>query len=468
MNTPAAANLVRFAMQFSHTLFVHPAIRDDIAHDPDDARRQTRTALLSKYPMLPHPPPSASIDRTLGVPDRDSNDWVDHQLLAALTANAVDFLVTEDTEIVKKGRRLGIEGRIFTISAAAAYLSSMLAISPSPPPAVVDTYAHSLRSTDVIFASFRADYGPEFDRWLETCQREQRRTWHVDVSGHHAAFVIVNEERNSAEQRGGKTLKLCSFKVSEAFRGFRFGELLLKSIFSYAEANQYAAAFVTVFPHHEELIGLFEDFGFLDAGEKTPRGEYVLVKRFATTTDPGDPSLDPLHFHIRYGPRALRSPADPAFLIPIQSKYSDVLFPENAVYPSLFPGHFPFGNGLRKAYLSHSGIRTIPVGSTLYFYRSQVRRGVVAVGVLERFVVGDSPEEIAREVERRTVYSLREIRELCARGPVLALLFRQARVMVRYPSTAELVARRVIKYPPQSIQRVGEEGARWLFQRTVV
>lgn len=464
-NTPAAAELVRLVIQHGHTLFVHPCIREDISHDSDQTRRETRTAVLPKYPMLPHPPASLSVDAILGTPGRGSNNWVDHQLLAALRANAVDFLVTEDVGMTKKARRLGLEGRVFTIASAAAYLSSLLEVTPSPPPAVLETYAHTLRASDEIFDSFRTDYAA-FDGWLKKCQTEQRRTWLVDVGGRHAAFVIVNEEMNPVERRNGKTLKVCSFKVSEAFRGFRFGELLLKALFNFAEANLYVAAFVTVFPKQEELIALLEEFGFVAVEERTKLGERVLVKAFAASGH-ADRTMHPLAFNIRYGPHALRSDGDPSFLVPIQPRYSDVLFPESAVRRSLFAGQFPFGNGLRKAYLSHSGIRALPIGSTLHFYRSQSERGVVAVGVLERVVVSASPEEIAREVERRTVYTLRAITEMCDRGPVLALLFRQARVLLRCVSMQELKQARVLKHPPQSVQRVGEEGARWLFQRTV-
>ncbi|HET8796658.1 MAG TPA: GNAT family N-acetyltransferase [Thermoanaerobaculia bacterium] len=465
MNTPAAAELVRLVMQHGHSLFVHPAIHDDIAHDGDDARRETRLAILPKYPVLPHPPPSTKVDAALGTPARDSNDWVDHQLLAALSANAVDFLVTEDGLMTKKARRLGLDGRVFTIPAAAAYLASLLDVSPPPPPAVRETFAHTLNASDDIFTSFREDYGEAFDSWFHRCQTEQRRTWVVDVGTRHAAFMIVNEEKNSAEQQGGKTLKICSFKVSEEFRGFRFGELLLKSVFAFAESNRYIAAFVTVFAKHEELIALLEDFGFNRTGGLTRLGELILVKKFAAHSEL-EATLSPLTFHIRYGPGALRSAHDPAFVIPIQPRYSDVLFPETARSSTLFPGHFPFGNGLRKAYLSRASMRALPEGATLYFYRSQDERGIIAAGVLERIVVSQQPDEIAREVERRTVYTLREIEELCSQGPVLALLFRQARVLLRYTGYEELVRAGVLRYPPQSIQRVGEEGGRWLFQRT--
>jgi hypothetical protein len=103
--------------------------------------------------------------------------------------------------------------------------------------------------------------------------------------------------------------------------------------------------------------------------------------------------------------------------------------------------------------------------ATLFFYRSQREQGVIAVGVLERTFVASDPEGIAREVARRTVYTFAEMEGLAKRGEVLALLFRQARVLLPYISARDLIAAGVLAGAPQSIQRVREEGARWLYQR---
>ena len=460
VNTATATGFAQAAMAGGHQLFVHPAIDDDIARDTNDERRELRSALLAKYLRLEHPPSSGAVDAVLGTPARDSHDYVDHQLLAALRANAVDYLVTEDIEIAKKAKRLGLEQRVFTIAAAATLLRSLFDVSPPTPPAVTETRAYNLNTTDPIFTSFRADYDG-FDAWLARCQRDQRLTWLVEMNGQHAALAIVKEEKNPTEVIGGKTLKICSFKVSDEFRGFRFGELILKAIFAYAESNQYVATFVTVLPKYDDLIDLLADFGFMKIGRTTELGEVVLAKRFVA-----DPSVtNPLEYNVRFGPSALLPDLARTYIIPIQPRYSNVLFPETASMQSLFAGHFAFGNGIRKAYLSNASIRSIDVGATLFFYRSQEEQGLVAVGVLERVVVSSDPDVIAREVARRTVYTFAEMQDIATRGDILALLFRQARILVPSIPARELTAAGVVSGPPQSIQRVREEGARWLYQR---
>jgi hypothetical protein len=249
--------------------------------------------------------------------------------------------------------------------------------------------------------------------------------------------------------------------VSDEFRGFRFGELLLKAIFGFVETNGYVGAFVTVLPKYADLLDLLGDFGFADTTRRMSLGEVVLAKRF--TPDPA--ITDPLEYNVRFGPSAFIRDADRAHLIPIQPRFRDVLFPETAPMQSLFPGRHAFGNGIRKAYLCNAPIRILPTGAPLLFYRSERERGIIAVGVLERFLVSRNADEIAREVGRRTVYRFAEIQELASRGDVLILFFRQSRVLLPYVDVRELEAASVISGPPQSIQRVREEGAKWLYQR---
>lgn len=460
VNTAAATALAHVVMSGGHQMYVHPAIGDDIGRDRNAERRELREALLAKYLRLDPAPASTNVDRVLGTPQRDSHDYVDHQLLAALHANAVDYLVTEDTDMVRKAKRLDIEQRVFTIAAAASFLRSLFDVSPPPPPAVIETRAYALTISDPIFASFRGDY-PGFDDWLTRCQREQRQTWLVEMEGRHAALAIVKEEKNPEELLGGKTLKICSLKVSDDFRGFRLGELVLKAVFAFCETNRYAGVFVTVLPKYEELLDLLGEFGFADSGRRTALGEMVLAKRFT----PDAAVNDPLLYNVLFGPAAILRDEQRAYMIPIQPRFSDVLFPESASIQSLFAGRFAFGNGIRKAYLCNGSIRSVAPAATLFFYRSQREQGVIAVGVLERTFVASDPEGIAREVARRTAYTFAEMEGLAKRGEVLALLFRQARVLLPYISARDLIAAGVLAGAPQSIQRVREEGARWLYQR---
>src|SRR5690606_37684727 len=122
-------------------------------------------------------------------------------------------------------------------------------------------FAHELSISQRIFDSLRASYAP-FDLWFAKCQMEQRQCWVVKQQGDIAALTIVNEEKKETYGLGGKILKVCTFKVSPEHRGFRFGELLLKTLFDYAFDNKFDAMFVEAFPRHAELFDLLEAFGF--------------------------------------------------------------------------------------------------------------------------------------------------------------------------------------------------------------
>ena len=375
----------------------------------------------------------------------------------------MDFLISEDLGVARKAIALGVDDRVFTIRSAIAHLSALFDRAPVPPPAVRSTKAYTLNERDPIFETFREDYGPSFDAWLIRCKREHRQTWVIDKDDRHAGIVIVNEETDLREVIDGRTLKICSFKVADDFRGFRFGELLLKAVFDHAYENRYDSLYVTVFSKQEELIGLFRSFGFETLDRITKRGELVLGKLLREAPREA-PHLSALDYNIRFGPRAVKIAR--AFIVPIQPRYSRVLFPESTGITDLFPGRFAFGNGLRKAYLSNSQLRAVGPGDTLFFYRSQVQQGLIAAGVVERVVRSAMPEEIARTVGKRTVYSLDEIVDLCSRGTVLALLFRQARVLREHVPPEALEAANVFKRPPQSIMQVpDEEGVAWLYQQ---
>jgi hypothetical protein len=275
--------------------------------------------------------------------------------------------------------------------------------------------------------------------------------------------MIVKDETDRPYGLPGNVLKLSTFKVTDEAHGRRYGELLLKTLFAHAHHHGHDAIYVTVFDKHATLIELLTAFGFRDHGE-SDLGERVLVKR----RRPGglEGITDPLDFHIAYGPPAI-DPRAPHFMVPVEPRWHDLLFPEYVAQQSLFSGEHPFGNALRKAYLCNAPTRQLGPGATLFFYRSHNLPAVTAVGVVEQVLESRDPEEIARLVGRRTVYTLDEIAEKCrVARPVLAILFRQDRLLEQPWPRRDLDAAGVLNRHPQSITEVHrEEGRRWLQER---
>jgi GNAT superfamily N-acetyltransferase/predicted nucleic acid-binding protein len=459
--TEPAARLVRAIEEAGYQLFVHPAMRVDVERDRDEERRQLREVLIGKYLPLPDPPPvPVAWEAVLGTPVLGSNDWVDHQLLAAIRSNAVGVLVTEDLRLHRMAKRVGLKERVATVGEALSLVQGLRNQFARPPPAVEFTFAHAVDVEDGFFDSLRQDYEP-FDTWLRKCQTEHRRCWVVRGQGRQvAALCLIKDEEgvDGVEGLKGRTLKLCTFKVAPEHQGRRLGELLLKSVFEHVAKNGHAFIYVTAYERQGALMAMFEDFGFQVEG-RTGTGEFILVKRMRASE-----GLAPLDFHVRHGPPAMRFEG-PAFVIPIEPRFHHLLFPDADSQLSLAPGVHPFGNGLRKAYLCRALIRQIEPGAPLLFYRSHSQKAVTVVGVAEATLVSSKPGEIAATVGKRTVFPLREIEGLCSNGDVLAILFRQAVILKEPIPLGDLCRHGALNGPPQSITTVQQGGREWLRQR---
>jgi len=468
--SPVAAEFHALVTRGGHTTLLHPAIDHDLDRDDDTARRARTQRLAAKYPRLPQPPRvTAGMAAVVGTPVARSNDWVDDQLLAAIAADAIDYLVTEDARLHRKGARLGLGHRIATVAESTTILRGLFDRTATPPPAVVHLPAYQLEAADPIFSGLRADYGgAEFDAWLTKARREGRDAWVIMVSGTSYAGVTIVKREDEIGLRRGRVLKISTLKVAEDHRGRYYGELLLKTLFRHAHENDYSFLYVEVFPRHEELVKLLEDFGFRQEGT-TRRGEHVMVK---IRSPESGLALTALEYQIRYGPPAIQALTPATYVVPVRPEYHARLFPDLEVPPS---GSFqltifdqkdePYGNALRKAYLCQAPIRTLPEGSILLFYRSQDARAITAVGILEAVLRSRRPDEIARFVGKRTVYSYRQIESLCTNGEVLAILFRQDRIVEPPLELTTLVAHNVISAAPQSISKVKEAALPWLQQR---
>jgi GNAT superfamily N-acetyltransferase len=456
--TPATVALLRGLAIGSHQPMLHPASAAEIGGDRKAERARARALLLGKYPVLEHPPGLASrLVAVLGAPTPGSNNEVDLLLLSAVEANAVDYLVTEDDGIHRRARRVGLADRVLTIADATLTVRALFPTVPETPPLVRAVMAYQLDEHDPIFSSFRVDY-PDFDKWMARCRLQHRQAWVVQIGSGYGGICIVKDESTNDYGFAGRVLKICSFKISDQHRGYRYGELLLKAIFGYAVENRFDAIFVEAYAKHSELFALLADFGFEDVRESS-KGERVLLKRMAPAST--DARLGPLDFNIRYGPHALSLVGASVFVVPIRPAYHRLLFPEAEEQLSLPTESHPFGNSIRKAYLSNSLITKLAPGDVLLFYRSTMDQAVTAIGVVEQVLRSTDAAHIARFVGRRTVYSLAEI-ELMATKSTLAVLFRLARTL-RDRWEVDLLKRAgILQRAPQSFMQVHGKGIDWI------
>lgn len=477
---PAVSAFLRLAAQNGHHIFVHPATKEDLAETRDSQQRAQNLAAYDKYSPLSEIAVPAAVEAVFPA-DPGRNDRCDARILAALHAEAVHFLVTDDAKLRRRAARLGLEHRVLRSGEAAAQLAAWHPVAPPPPPMVESLQTHELDTTEKIFDSLRQDYHPTFDTWITKVKKESttRRAWIIrGEDGHYEALALVKMSDDHPTRRGERAIKLATFKVGDTAGGKRYGELLLKAVLRWAadEPGRPGEIFVEVNTRQERLIDFLTDFGFeyITAKDGAP-DEQIWLKPL---DPPAGSSLSGLEFHVRYGPPAIQA-ENPIFIIPITPEWYGDLFPDATVIGAsgammladTFVTPKAHGNAIRKAYLCRSPTKEIPPGSTLLFYRSQGGiRGdgaIVAVGVAERSHRSEDPMETIELSFKRTVYSAADVARMHHDGKaVLTILFRHDRFVEPTWTLPELTANRVVKSWPQSVVRVQEqEGIAWVQQQ---
>ncbi|KSW29241.1 hypothetical protein [Cellulomonas sp. B6] len=465
---PDAADLVRLAQQGDHRFYLSAGTAHDIDRDPQLDRRRANHALAGKYLHLDPIAPPGDLLEALGEPapppGRHSNNDVDLEMLAALWVGAVDFLVTQDNRLRRRGVRAGLGERVLTIVEAVAFLRRLTPRASTPPPAVTPVRTYNLDPHDPIFDSLREDYDG-FDDWFAKVKiAPGRPSWVIEVEGgSYGALMIVKDEQAGTTPFPGKVLKLCTFKVAPHAFGRAYGELLLKALFGHMHAGAHDTVFVTTYPKQDRLIELLEDFGFVrHNAPRTDDEELILVKH----RRPADPTeTDPLAAHRRHGPPFIHPDAR-AFVVPVVPIWHDALFPDFTMGLGLWTGTHAYGNALRKAYVSGTNSRRIGAGDTVLFYRSADLRAVTVVGVVEDVHVSGDPESIRRFVGRRTVYTPRDLSLMALEHRELhAMIFRQDRMLDPPVSLRTLMLMGVLNGAPRSITEVDEGGRPWVHQQ---
>ncbi|GAA0986260.1 hypothetical protein GCM10009551_037590 [Nocardiopsis tropica] len=475
-----AAEVVRLCSKQGHRVFVHPASRDEIDNGKNPERVRQRHAELLKYEMLEDEPPvSKELKLLAGDSEVDSNNHRDLRILAAVHANAAHYLVTNDQGLHRRAGRAGLGDRVLTLADAASMLASLEPDRSKNPPRIDEVQAYALDIDQDIFDSLRSEYGEEFLPWLDKVRGDfDNRLCFVirdPLDQSYAAIAIIKRREIDCEYAYMNQLvsKICTFKVMDHQRGARLGELLLNAIMRHHVADNIASTYVEAYRTHQDLIDFLAQFGFDEAGSTARESEAILHKRYRPTASEAR-KMDPLEFHKRFGVGSI-SPRSGWFVVPVQTKWHEQLFPEAAhnvqpgeqmhLGPELVP-IFPWGNAIRKAYICNSGTTQISPGDALLFYRSGGRKTVMAVGVVESTLRSEDADEVLGLTGGRTVYPAEDVRAMCQHPKgALVILFRLDRLLDPEIKLSDLVEHRCLKTHPQSVTRVGDEGTRWLQSR---
>lgn len=456
---PSLTNFARLCNAHGHQLLYHPASIDDIRRDADADRRNRTLARIGQYTQLQAGPLCP-----WNGPTTSENDACDNEILYALERNAAHALVTEDQGLHRKARARNLSDRVYFIQSADDWLRRLHEPGEAQLPNIDDVELHTL--TDQLagpfFDSIRADY-VGFDDWLRRKAMEGRRAWVYRDSTEQviSAICIYAVQHNevitdAGDVLAGDALKLCTFKVGDAVRGRKIGELFLRAAFQYATNHRCGSIFLHANDTQQRnLTNLIEDFGFSHVGQYQGDGVYVKAHPVHAPAV----QMAPFDYARLYFPHYMSGDNVQKFLVPIQPQFHGILFPDFQDPGRSLPQAHPrrhVGNAIKLAYLCHTPSKQPRPGDIVMFYRSHDARALTTLGIVESYTWTDSSDDIARIVSRRTVYSDRQIEEM-ARTETKVMLFRLIGHFENPVSYAELQRLRIVTGPIQSITHINDE-----------
>ncbi len=424
------AELRRLTVEQQHCLYVHPMQIADINRDKDRERKKVVLSRVKQYSKIDNPPILSDVDCVeLGLSNANDNDKVDNNVLFSLYRGAVHLLVTNDEGIHKKASKIGIQNKVYRLEQFLDFLRkySNTPISYSYS-GVQDHYMYEIDKKQPFFDSLRQAYD-DFDKWYQTSAEQKRKCWCIeDNKGNVVAICIYKLENDTSLTDDGyvvkgNILKLCTFKVDAQARGKKLGERLLYIAFNYCVKNNIDWVYLHTFGNEQKtLVALCENYGFYNLGKY--KQDDVYIKPMKLKKGEFD-SLDSL---IRYYPYFQDDASVQKFIVPIQPKYHEDLFPDfSNLKGSLFESDQNLyscqGNTIKKAYLCHSKIKSIKKGDVLLFYRSHDRKSIQCMGIVEDVFFSESIDEVFPLISKRTVYSYSNLIEIL-KQKTLIVLFR--------------------------------------------
>jgi hypothetical protein len=136
---------------------------------------------------------SAYLRDELGPVIPESNNDRDLRILAALHADAANFLVSDDDGLRRRAKRIEIGDRVLTLYDAVATLEGFESTVTTPPPMVSTVQSYALDFDQDILATIRAD-DLEFDQWKAKVQGDSTNRECVVIKesyGTYAAIAIL-------------------------------------------------------------------------------------------------------------------------------------------------------------------------------------------------------------------------------------------------------------------------------------
>jgi hypothetical protein len=449
IHTYSALSLQRLGRKPGCSLWVHPVSIDHVEMNYHGGRAHGIKEHMADYGLVASCSPESIFGSgQMGVPKKGSSDHAENCLLAAVAADTVDFFVTERSVLHRKARHLGLQTRVLFLGDAITLLEDLFGKTPMVRPEMERVPLSALGDKDPIF--WADDLGDRFAQSRE----EGCDAIVVRLPGRSAIAGIC------VTKREGRVLTVCLLHVVPPYPVGRHGELLLKSVFDQALANQDKEIRLLAHVGEKSLAAFGEPFGFKSADPQNGLARPGYYKSLTWEQDRAE-KLSPLEFHRCFGPLAVSFHGNLSWVLPLGPTCHQALFPELEEQLTLFPEPGPHGNFIRKACLCHTTTKRLAPGDNLFIYRTRNGSGITAMGVVEETLVPSCPDEVVRYLGTRTVYTPAEIADWF-RKPLLAIKFRCVREFAEPLRLAALKKQGVLKGAPRGVTGVKKEGIAWL------
>lgn len=392
-----------------YSIVVHPKTLTETDKIKNEKKKSIFKSKLNVYNIIDNPPRiTDEFNNLVGI--KNENDKIDNEMLYAVYKNCVTFLITNDKELVKKGKKLNISQRVLSIDDALELFKEDEKVIIQTPVFIKQEYLYNLNLEDEFFTSLRMDY-KGFDKWFKKKQRNNAQAYVTqDQQNRVTSFLMLKEEGKDEDYssfdvplKPARRLKVATFKVADT--GKKIGECFIKIMIKEAIEKNIDEIYVTTFERQESLIYLLKQYGFnLVTYKNTTKSDDTVEREAIFVKNIKDKSGYPF----------VQLDNQDIFIIPVQPKYHKLLFEEAErefqISIDDTQGINTSANAIKKAFISNSKIKKIKPNDILLFYASHDKKAITTLGIVETtWNKFESQEEIFNIVRKRTAYNEDEL-----------------------------------------------------------
>lgn len=223
---------------------------------------------------------------------------------------------------------------------------------------------------DPFFNSLKTDYA-EFPQWFAKKADDYAYVF-TGNTGEIDGFLYLKIEEGAINDTTpplppAKRIKVGTLKINA--HGTKLGERFIKKIFDHAIYEGVKEIYLTVFEHHQGLLGLLERYGFQRRAQKTTQNgtELVLVRNLLGN-----------YVDVVTSYPQLRLDQERAFLLSLRPEWHTRLLPDSILNneDSDIVQDISHTNSIHKVYLAAmDGMQALRRGDVLLIYRTSDGQG---------------------------------------------------------------------------------------------